>query len=165
MKLVKLACRITERIRMSPLTLAIRRRRSGSKTRGQSRHWLPAKALRQSQKMEAFGQLAGGVAHDFNNMLTIILGYSEMLLAIMPNDLEVRSALEQIETAGHRAAGLTRQLLAFSRKQALQPQLLDIDAGVDACAGGVALPQYLADRLQRDAGADHVAGQGVPQPV
>ncbi|MES2571343.1 MAG: PAS domain S-box protein, partial [Verrucomicrobiota bacterium] len=81
---------------------------------------------RQSQKMEAFGQLAGGVAHDFNNLLTVILGYSDVLLATLPADTVVRRALREIEGAGQRAAGLTRQLLAFSRKQTLQPQLLEV---------------------------------------
>ncbi|MDB6172174.1 MAG: domain S-box protein [Chthoniobacteraceae bacterium] len=84
----------------------------------------------QSQKMEAFGQLAGGVAHDFNNLLTVILGYSNMLLTTLSSESRIFRAIEQIENAGQRAAGLTRQLLAFSRKQTLQPQLLDLDAVV-----------------------------------
>src|SRR6185295_11345212 len=71
---------------------------------------------------------AGGVAHDFNNMLTVINGYSELLLAQMPADDSRRRDLEEIFNAGKRAAGLTRQLLAFSRRQILQPTTLDLNA-------------------------------------
>ncbi|MDE3243685.1 MAG: response regulator [Nitrospirota bacterium] len=81
--------------------------------------------LRQAQKMEAVGRLAGGVAHDFNNMLMIIKGYSDLLLS-RDLDAQVRKKVEEIRKAGDRAAGLTRQLLAFSRKQVLQPAILDL---------------------------------------
>ncbi len=83
--------------------------------------------LRQAQKMDAIGQLAGGVAHDFNNILTAISAYSELLLEQMEHDSPMRRDVIEIRNAGQRATELTRQLLAFSRRQALQPQLLDVN--------------------------------------
>jgi nitrogen-specific signal transduction histidine kinase len=86
--------------------------------------------LRQSQKLEAVGQLAGGIAHDFNNLLTVVEGYAEL----MENDLAVddpnRASVQEILVAAQRAASLTRQLLAFSRRQMLQPILLSLNANV-----------------------------------
>jgi nitrogen-specific signal transduction histidine kinase len=84
--------------------------------------------LRQAQKMEAVGRLAGGVAHDFNNILTTILGYSDMLLGEISSDDPKHSALEGIKKAGSRASSLVSQLLAFSRKQVIQPVVLDLNA-------------------------------------
>ena len=84
----------------------------------------------QAQKMEAIGRLAGGVAHDFNNLLTSILGYCELLLADLPPDDSRHADLMEIQKAGIRAAGLTRQLLAFSRKQIIEPTPLDLNVVV-----------------------------------
>jgi signal transduction histidine kinase/HAMP domain-containing protein/ActR/RegA family two-component response regulator len=87
-------------------------------------------SLRQSQKMEAVGKLAGGVAHDFNNILTIILGYSEFLSSKISSENPMYRHVLEIKKAGERAASLTGQLLAFSRKQILAPQVLDLNAVV-----------------------------------
>ena len=84
--------------------------------------------LRHSQKLEAVGRLAGGVAHDFNNLLTAIIGYSEMLEIKLKNDGTSCEQAKLIRKAGEQAAALTRQLLAFSRKQLLQPKVLDLNA-------------------------------------
>ena len=88
--------------------------------------------FQQAQKMDAVGRLAGGIAHDFNNLLTAILGYCELLLEDQAIDpARPVAALTEIQKAGTRAAGLTRQLLAFSRKQIIQPTLLDLNVVVE----------------------------------
>jgi PAS domain S-box-containing protein len=91
--------------------------------------------LQQAHRMESIGRLAGGVAHDFNNLLTAILGYAELLLAEMPAGARQRSAVDEILAAGHRAAALTRQLLAFSRRQVLSPQVIDLTSLVNEMRG------------------------------
>ncbi len=95
--------------------------------------------LQQAQKMEAVGLLAGGIAHDFNNLLSVIGGYCAMLIANADGDDPRRKDLEEIQTGADRAAALMRQLLAFSRKQLLNPKVIDVNQAV---AG-------LSDRLQR----------------
>jgi two-component system, cell cycle sensor histidine kinase and response regulator CckA len=81
----------------------------------------------ESQKMEVIGQLAGGVAHDFNNILAVILGYSDMIMSGLDADNPLQKAAEEIQQAAERAAGLTRQLLVFSRKETAQPVVLNLD--------------------------------------
>jgi two-component system, cell cycle sensor histidine kinase and response regulator CckA len=81
-----------------------------------------------SQRLEAVGKLSGGIAHDFNNILGVIIGYSEALLQKMGTDDPMREAVDEIEKAGQRAAALTQQLLAFSRKQVLEPKVLDLNS-------------------------------------
>jgi two-component system, cell cycle sensor histidine kinase and response regulator CckA len=87
--------------------------------------------LRQAQKMDAVGQLAGGVAHDFNNLLTAILGYTELALARAGADEQMAGDLRQIQVAGDRAEGLIRQLLAFSRQQVLQLEVVDVNHAIE----------------------------------
>src|SRR6266446_5492375 len=99
--------------------------------------------LAQAQKMEAIGRLAGGVAHDFNNLLTVILSYSELLLQDMPSEAPSRDDIEQIRKAANGASELTRQLLAFSRQQVLQPKVVDLNAAVSGI-------ERLLDRVLRE---------------
>ena len=100
----------------------------GDRTRAQEALQQTEAQLRQSQKMEAVGRLAGGVAHDFNNLLTVIRGYSELLLARLPTDDPIRKDMTEIKKAADRASGLTRQLLAFSRRQFIAPKVIDLNA-------------------------------------
>jgi PAS domain S-box-containing protein len=86
--------------------------------------------LRQAQKMEAVGRLAGGIAHDFNNLLMVIQGYSDLLVERLPDGDPLRRNAEQIQMASQRASSLTRQLLAFSRKQMLAPKILNVQSVV-----------------------------------
>jgi two-component system, cell cycle sensor histidine kinase and response regulator CckA len=88
--------------------------------------WKLEDQLRQSQKMEAVGRLAGGVAHDFNNVLSVILSYASLLIDDLPRDHAMYDDLDEIRRAGERAVELTRQLLAFSRNQAREPRLLSV---------------------------------------
>jgi PAS domain S-box-containing protein len=104
--------------------------------------------IRQTQKMDAVGRLAGGVAHDFNNHLTAILGYSDLLLRRVGSDSQDGAALLEIRQAGERAAALTRQLLAFSRKQVMVPEVLDLGAVVHGITG--MLQRLIGDHITID---------------
>ncbi|MBA7527423.1 Sensor histidine kinase RcsC [subsurface metagenome] len=84
--------------------------------------------LRQAQKLESVGRLAGGVAHDFNNLLTTIIGYSELISTEQNLDDTTKEGIQEIRSSAERAAALTQQLLAFSRKQVLQPQIIDLNS-------------------------------------
>jgi len=102
--------------------------------------------LRQSQKMEAVGRLAGGVAHDFNNLLMVIKGHTELLLgALTPGDSIARK-IEQIDRSADRATTLTRQLLAFSRLQVLQPQIINLNSVVEEM--GKLLPRLIGEDIE-----------------
>jgi two-component system cell cycle sensor histidine kinase/response regulator CckA len=108
------------------LTPAVRGALALAESRARARS-LEAQLL-QSQKMEAVGRLAGGVAHDFNNILTAIGGYADLLLADLPADDARRQDIDEIHRAARRAASLTQQLLAFSRRQIMQPKVVDLNA-------------------------------------
>ena len=102
--------------------------------------------LRQAQKMESVGTLAGGIAHDFNNLMTVVTGYSELVLRRMNGDEPLRTRIQEIKSAGDRAASLTRQLLAFSRKQMLKPIVLDLNAVVTGM--GKMLPRVIGEDVE-----------------
>jgi PAS domain S-box-containing protein len=102
--------------------------------------------LRQSQKMEAVGRLAGGVAHDFNNLLMVIKGHTELLLNGLPASEHYTRKIEQIDRAADRASGLTRQLLAFSRLQVLQPQVMNLNDVVEEM--GRLLPRLIGEDIE-----------------
>lgn len=102
--------------------------------------------LRQAHKMEAVGRLAGGVAHDFNNLLTIIGGNSDLLMDRAGGDDFQRRRVEQIQKASRRAVSMTRQLLAFSRMQVLQPQVLDLNAVIADM--GKMLPRLIGEHIE-----------------
>ena len=100
-------------------------------TRDVTKQKLLEAQLQQAQKMEAVGNLAGGIAHDFNNLLGVILGYGEMMLEKLGPDDALRKPVEGIKKAGDHAAALTSQLLAFSRKQIVEPQIIDLNTAVE----------------------------------
>jgi PAS domain S-box-containing protein len=101
--------------------------------------------LRQAQKMEAIGRLAGGVAHDFNNLLMVIKGHTELLLDVLPVADHVTRKVEQIDRSADRATALTRQLLAFSRMQVLQPRPMNLNSVVDEM--GKLLPRLIGEDI------------------
>jgi PAS domain S-box-containing protein len=111
--------------------------------------------LQQSRRMEAVGRLAGGIAHDFNNLLTIIKGYTELAMMRAKGLPELRSDIERIEDASERAAGLVRQLLAFSRRQVMQPKVLDLNSIV------VGLDKLLRRLMDEDIEMVTVANESV----
>ena len=102
--------------------------------------------LRQAHKMEAVGRLAGGVAHDFNNLLTIIRGHSDLLMDRADSDDNIRRNIEQVQKAANRAVAMTRQLLAFSRKQVLQPRIVDLNSVVADM--GKMLPRLIGEHIE-----------------
>jgi PAS domain S-box-containing protein len=102
--------------------------------------------LRQAQKMEAVGRLAGGVAHDFNNLLMVIKGHTEMLLDVLPVSEPIARKIEQIDRAADRATSLTRQLLAFSRMQVLQPRAINLNGVVEEM--GKLIPRLIGEDIE-----------------
>ncbi len=110
--------------------------------------------LRQAQKMEAIGQLAGGIAHDFNNLLLVINGYTELVLSRLEADHPQRADLLQVMKAGERAKGLTQQLLAFGRRQVLDPKVLDLNDVVHGMGKMLAriVPEHI--RIAEDLSGD-----------
>ncbi len=118
--------------------------------------------FRHAQKMEAIGRLAGGVAHDFNNMLTVINGYGELVLGALPAGDPTREPIREMVAAGSRAASLTRQLLAFSRKAIIEPRVLDLKAVVADV--DKMLRRILGEDIQLTATADPEAGMVKADP-
>jgi PAS domain S-box-containing protein len=112
--------------------------------------------LRQSQKMDAIGRLAGGVAHDFNNLLTVILGYGEQMLERVDANHPLRAPIGEIQSAAERAAALTRQLLAFSRKQVLESRSLDLNR--IAAGTGDLLRRLIGEDIQLELKLDPALG-------
>jgi two-component system cell cycle sensor histidine kinase/response regulator CckA len=102
--------------------------------------------LRQAQKMEAIGRLAGGVAHDFNNLLMVIKGHTELLLNVLPPADYVTNKVEQIDRSADRATALTRQLLAFSRMQVLQPRAMNLNSVVEEMAN--LIPRLIGEDIE-----------------
>ena len=102
--------------------------------------------LRQAQKMEAIGRLAGGVAHDFNNLLMVIKGHTELLLNVLPPADQITRKVEQIDRSADRATALTRQLLAFSRMQVLQPRAMNLNSVVEEMAN--LIPRLIGEDIE-----------------
>jgi signal transduction histidine kinase len=130
---------------VAEVTGAFTRMRAGLR-QAQSDHEQLEARLRQAHKMEAVGRLAGGVAHDFNNLLTVIRGHSDLLLDCAEADNSLKRSAEQIRKAADRAVALTRQLLAFSRMQVLQPRVLDLNAVVGDI--GKMLPRLIGEHIE-----------------
>ena len=119
--------------------------------------------FRQAQKMEAVGRLAGGVAHDFNNLLSVIIGYSELVFNRLPPDDSNRGYLYEVQKAGERAAALTRQLLAFSRKQVLQSRVMALNPLlVDLCT---MLQRLIGEGIELEHALDADLGMVKVDPV
>jgi nitrogen-specific signal transduction histidine kinase/CheY-like chemotaxis protein len=118
--------------------------------------------LRQAQKLESIGRLAGGVAHDFNNLLTVINGYSAFLLKGLKASDPLRFYAGEIRTAGDRAASLTKQLLAFSRKQVIEPRVLDLNATVRESAP--MLQRLIGEDIALETHLDGSLGQVMADP-
>jgi two-component system CheB/CheR fusion protein len=125
-KVLMLSARRLDNFQMILLAIEdITRRKNAEKALRRSEEY-----LYQMQKMEAIGRLAGGIAHDFNNLLTVIMGYSDLLLGRGPSDASRCWEAQEIKTAAEKAAALTQKLLAFSRRQTLQPKALDLNSAI-----------------------------------
>jgi PAS domain S-box-containing protein len=118
--------------------------------------------LRQAQKMEAVGRLAGGIAHDFNNLLAVIMGHSDLIKSVLRKGDALAHDVEQIRRASERAATLTRQLLAFSRRQFLQPQVIDVNTLVGNLA--TMLRRLIGEDVQLELRLDPDAGRVSADP-
>jgi two-component system, cell cycle sensor histidine kinase and response regulator CckA len=118
--------------------------------------------LRQAQKMEAVGRLAGGIAHDFNNLLAVIMGHSDLIKGVLRKGDALAHDVEQIRRASERAATLTRQLLAFSRRQFLQPQVIDVNTLVGNLA--TMLRRLIGEHVQLELRLDPDAGRVSADP-
>jgi PAS domain S-box-containing protein len=118
--------------------------------------------LRQAQKMEAVGRLAGGIAHDFNNLLAVIMGHSDLIKSVLRKGDALAHDVEQIRRASERAASLTRQLLAFSRRQFLQPQVIDVNTLVGNLA--TMLRRLIGEDVQLELRLDPGAGRVSADP-
>ncbi len=118
--------RVVERTRELSLTVARLEKEISDREKAESALQKSEEQLRHAQKMDAVGRLAGGVAHDFNNMLSVILGHTEMVLSRLEQDHELYESLDTVRQAALRSAGLTQQLLAFSRQQVVSPRYVDL---------------------------------------